>query len=343
VKRGVSTSQPFVPGLLLLAALCLYAVIRTPFSAEEAAILGRARAPLPELVRSPYGPLYWGLLHVWSALGEHPIWLRLLSALCGLAVLPLGQRVVRALGGTHATPGTLLLLGAAPFMVAQSSRLSPASPGLVPVLVCFLCFLEFARAGDWRWLAGWLAAVLASLAVHAGFIWAVGVQCLIFLLYRERYRHRHRLWWPVQLVPLGVLWWRLGPALQDYFTARLPAALDASLFADGAAGLVRLSTNLPLPAGLAGGLLFAVLLVSGLWACRDWRRDPRHGLLVLSLVVPCLIWVCSSRRDSYLLMPLVCGCTLASMGLRLYPRWARQMLWSAAAVVYLWSYWNFFG
>ena len=106
---------------------------------------------------------------------------------------------------------------------------------------------------------------------------------------------------------------------------------------------MRLSTNLPLPTGLVGSLLFAVLLGSGLWACRDWRRDPRHGLLVLSLVVPCLIWGCSSRRDSYLLMPLVCGCTLASMGLRLYPRWVRQMLWSAAAVVYLWSYWNFFG
>lgn len=343
MKQNTSTSQPFIPGLLLLVALCLYSLLRTPFTTAEATLLARARAPVSELIGSPYSPLYLLLLHFWSALGENPVWLRLLSIFCGLAALPLSQRVVRGLGGAHAVPGALLLLGAAPLLVIQASRLSSAPAGLVALLCCFVCFLEFTRAGDGRWLAGWLVAVVAAWGIHAGFFWVVVAQWLIMLYYRERFRSRQLIWWLAQILPLALLLWRSGPILRHSFVVRLPAAFDFSLLFETAAALARVSTGLPLSAGLLGGLLLTFLLLSGLWGCRDWRRDPRHGLLVLSLVLPCLVYLLAVRSDSYLLMPLLCWCTLASMGLRHFPRWMRQMLWSTVAVAYLWSYWRLLG
>ena len=35
-------------------------------------------------------------------------------------------------------------------------------------------------------------------------------------------------------------------------------------------------------------------------------------------------------------------CTLASMGIRLFPHWARQLLWATIALTYLYGYWYIF-
>ncbi|MFT5378207.1 MAG: hypothetical protein ACI906_005050, partial [Candidatus Latescibacterota bacterium] len=39
---------------------------------------------------------------------------------------------------------------------------------------------------------------------------------------------------------------------------------------------------------------------------------------------------------------LPCLCALVAMGMRLYPRWARQGLWVAIAASYMWSYWHLY-
>lgn len=343
MNRDASTLKPFATGLLLLAPLCAYGLLRTPFITVEQLLLARAQGGTDELVSSLYSPLYLLLLKLWSGVSVHPSWLRLLSALCGLAALPLAQRVVRGLGGSHATLGALLLLGGAPLMVLQSSRLSPGTTGLVAVLSCFVCFFELGKDGDWRWLVGWLVSGLAACGIHAGLFWMVVVQWAVVLLYRERYRVRQLPWWLIQLIPAAWLGWRYHPLLEAYLGVRLGQGLSRLQMTDGAALAVRLSTGLALPFGLVGALLLAALLCVGLWVARDWRRDPRHGLLLLCLVVPGLCWLLFWRDDAHLMMPLICWCTLAAMGLRQFPRWGRQMLWSGVALVYLWSYWRLLG
>jgi len=343
VNQDTSTFKPFAAGLLLLAPLCIYGLLRTPFTTAEGLLLARAQGGIAELAGSLYSPLYLLLLKVWSGVSAHPSWLRLLSALCGLAALPLAQRVVRGLGGNHAALGALLLLGGAPLMVLQASRLSSGTAGLVATLACFACFLVLGKDGDWRWLVGWLVATLVACGFHAGVFWMVIAQWVVVLLYRERYRVRQLPWWLVQLVPLGWLGWRYYPLLEAYLGVRLSQGLNGLRVADGAALAVRLSTGLALPIGLAGALLLAALLCVGLWGARDWRRDPRHGLLLLCLVVPGACWLLFWRVDSHLMMALVSWCTLAAMGLRHFPRWGRQMLWSCVALVYLWSYWRLLG
>lgn len=343
MKQVGSESQPFIPGLLLLAALCLYGLLRMPFTAAESALLARAQAPVAELIGSSYSPFYLLLLRLWSSLGEHPFWLRLLPALCGLAALPVGQRLVRGLGGTHATPGALLLLGGAPLLVVRASQLSPASLGLVALLLCFVCFVELARGEGWIWLAGWLLAALVACGIHVSCVWALGIQWIVALAYRSRYRLRPLLWWPAQLLLAALVAGWYHQPIQQYLALRAPALLQALRPVDGVALIARLSTGLTLPAGLFGALLLGLIMLAGLWTCGSWRRDARHGLLILCLVVPCLVWLAGARADAHLLMALVCWCTLVAMGLRQFPRWGRQALWFGVAVIYLWSYWHLLG
>ena len=74
-------------------------------------------------------------------------------------------------------------------------------------------------------------------------------------------------------------------------------------------------------------MLFTLLLVSGLRACTDrWRKDARRGLLVGGLCLPCLLYVLLPHNSALLIGALPPLCGLCAMGLRLYPRWARQGL-----------------
>ncbi|MEW6754236.1 MAG: hypothetical protein AB1505_25125, partial [Candidatus Latescibacterota bacterium] len=124
-----------------------------------------------------------------------------------------------------------------------------------------------------------------------------------------------------------------GPAA----AAARPRAVDLGEMA------ARLATALPLPEGLAGSVLLLVPLAGGLWTGRHWQRNPRHALAVLYLAVPCAVWLLLSRRDTHLLVALVGLCALCAMGLRQFPRWARQGLWAGVALAYVWSYWHVLG
>ncbi len=343
MKNYLPLLQNILPGALILAVLGLYALGGAPLSTGEMVLLQRASAPLEELTESRYSPLYLLILHLWSTPLQHPFWLRLPGVLAALAALVLSERVMRHLGGVHATPGAALLLGAAPFFIAQARLVSPAPLALVALLACFLCFVEFVRSGDLKWLAGWIVSILLALGLHAGMIYVALIHCGVMLAYRHRYRHRQWAWWVLQIPLLGFFYLIFGDIVQHFFTARLSAAVPGSaLLMDVAYLFGFLATLLPPPPALAGAALFAVLLLSGVWACKDWRKDARHGLLVLSFVVPFLLWVGPLGHASYGLAALPFLLSLVSMGIRLYSRWLRQLLWSAVAVSYLWGYWHLY-
>ena len=340
MKEQQSTLDYTILGAVLFVGLALYQGLGDPLTASETAQLDRAGAPLADLAGSRYSPVYVVLLHIWSAWFQSPFWLRLFGVLAGLAALFLVERVARHLGGTHATPGAVLLLAASPFLVGQATTISPAALSLVALLGNILCFMIFLRSGHLGWLAGWAATVLASWGIHAGLVYVALIQSALLLAYRERYGARQLRWWVAQIPLAAVFVLCFRGSLVDYVTHRLPAQAAASgVLAEAADLLGLLVTNRGTTGSMLGAALFAVLAASGLWACRNLRHDARHFLLVLALLAAVVLRLGPLAHASYALAALPPFLILVSMGIRIYPKSVRQLSWSAVAVTFLWSHW----
>ena len=246
-------------------------------------------------------------------------------------------RVLRGLGGVHATRGALWLLALSPFFIGEVRVLAPSQLAFLTVLLTYLCFSEYARAGQLTWLGGWVAAAMAALVVHGGLYCVTLVQCLAMAAYHERLRNRQRNWWLAQ-IPVLALFSVLSGAQLNRFVAERLAEINTATAAGEQWG--RLGTALSWPWSVIAAGLVLLLLISGVVVCRDVRRNARHGLLLLGFAGPSAAWLLWLPHDFYGLAALPCLVALASMGLRLYPRWARQLLWCAIAVTYGWSHWR---
>ena len=324
-----------------MTGLSLYAPSSLSLAPHETELLARARQPLVMQLSAIYSPFYLLLMGFWQEAGTHPLWLRLPGVLAGLLALLLGTRVMRALAGAHAASSALLLLAGAPFLVAQARAISPATLALVAALVSYLFFLEYMRAGERTWLGAWIAASILSWGIQGGLIFLVLMQSLVVLLYRRRYtRDKQRWWWLAQILVLAVFLLAFWQPLLHFISVRLPA-LTPQQSAEAVPLFALLSTNLPLHKALPGMLVILLLAISGLRAA-DWGKDPRHGLLILGLVTPWPFYLFTPQSAALLLCALPCLFGLAAMGLRLYPRWARQGLWAAVSLCYIWSYWHIY-
>lgn len=327
--------------LMLFVALSLYAPSSLAISGNEGRLLLRVLEPLTLQLYNGYSPLYLVLMDAWLWGGQHELWLRLPGVLCGLAALVVAARVLRGLAGAHAAPGALLLLSAAPFLIAQARAISPAMLALLLAMCSYALFLEYLRSGSLPVLGGWIFVALLSFGVQAGLVFLVFVQSFVMLVYRARYGQRQAAWWAAQVPVLGLFavgFWR---PLSHFVEVRL-FALTPDLVGQALPLFALLSTNLPPAQAIAGALLFVVLVVSGLYACADWRKDARHGLLILGLLAPCPFYLFTPQSEALLLSALPCLCALAAMGLRIYPRWARQGLWAFIGACYAWSYWHLY-
>ena len=327
--------------IVLFVALALYSPSSLTISGDEGRLLLRILEPLTLQLYNGYSPLYFVLMYAWLWGGQHVLWLRLPGVLCGLATLVVAARVLRGLAGAHAAPGALLLLGTAPFLIAQARTISPAMLALLMVLLSYALFIEYQRSGSLPVLGGWMFVALLSFGVQASLVFLVLLQCLVMLVYRTRYIQRQAAWWTAQVLVLGLFALGFWTPLSHFVEVRL-FDLTPDLAGQALPLFALLSTNLPPAQAIAGTLLFVVLTVSGLYVCADWRKDPRHGLLILGFLAPCPFYLFTPRSEALLLSALPCLCALASMGLRLYPRWARQGIWAAIAACYLWSYWHLY-
>lgn len=328
--------------LALFLGLALLYGIWTPISLSEAVVLTRSEIPLGDVGLSPYSPAYLLVLHLWSGISMEAPWLRLLSiAMAGIGLLLVG-RVFRGLGGTHASSGAAWILALSPFFIAQMISVSPSALAFLVITVEFLCFLEYLRAGESRWLLAWMAAALISLLVHGGLYYLILALCLGMLLYRNRYDTRQRFWWLAQLPPLGLFLLLSGAQFERFVRHRISQISEPSVVAaqwnslGSGAGTAQGLTG-PLP--LLAGLLLAVLVATGIVICRDSRRDPRHGLLALGALVPSIVWLLWLPHDFYAVAALPFLAVLASMGIRSYPRWGRQLAWAALGVIYATAHW----
>ncbi len=327
---------PLLLQLVLFVVLAVVHGIGTPLGVDGAVVLTRSEIPLGDVLLAPYSPAYLFLLHLWAGVSTAAPWLRGLSLGLAIGGLLLAPRVLRGLGGTHASGGAMWILALSPFFVAQMIAVSPSALAFVVVMVELLCFLEYLRAGEVRWLVGWLAAALVSLLVHGGLYYLVLSLCLGMVFYRERYDGRQRWWWLAQVPPLGLFLVLFGAQFERFVMHRVAQISSPSVAVDQWASL---GSDLPgLWAPVAAGLL-AVLVATGLGVCRDSRRDPRHGLLVLGALVPTVVWLVWLPHDFYAVAALPFLAVLASVGIRLYPRWGRQLAWATLAFVYGSAHW----
>lgn len=327
--------------LIVYGALTLYKPSQLAMlSSGEENILRHAREPLQAFFRNgAHSPLYALLLKVAPQSGTvGPHWAGLL---CGLAGLAAAARMLRSLTGAHASPGALLLLAASPFLIAQTRTLSPAPLVLLLVALSYALFWAYLRGGELVLLAGWAVVSVLSFSAQASLIYLPFTQALIVLAYRTRHPQRHGLYWPALAAVTGVwiaLFWQ---PLNHNWTVRLAGVTPKqSAFAMDA--FARLSTGVSGIDALAGAGLFALLLLSGLRACADWRKDARRSLLVGGLGAPCLLYALSLGNSALLVGALPSLCGLCAMGLRVYPRWARQGLWAGLLLTYCWSYWHLY-
>ncbi len=242
-------SASLIPRLPLTAFVC-FAVLSVgwlgtrPLNLGEAIVLTRSIIPVGDLLLIPYSPLYLLLLHAWTLISNDPFWLRLLGVLLSAAGLALTPRVLRALGGTHAATGAFWLLALSPFFVNQARVLAPAPLTFVTVLILYLCFFEYIRAGQWMWLAAWSGTALSMQLVHGGLFAVVLVQCLAMVLFHERLRSKQRNWWIAQILPAALFALLFGTQFNRFIAHRISEVKAASAVG---AQWGRLGTDLPLP------------------------------------------------------------------------------------------------
>ncbi|WP_448609821.1 glycosyltransferase family 39 protein [Geodermatophilus sp. URMC 60] len=134
VPLGERSGQPWPVAVLsvllggLVAAGVVARFIAPPeLWLDEAQSVAIARLPLPELFDaleedgSP--PLYYLLLHVWTALfGTSATAVRGLSAVISVLTLPLAWHVARRLAGRRAATALVVLLATSPFLIRYASE-----------------------------------------------------------------------------------------------------------------------------------------------------------------------------------------------------------------------------
>ena len=324
------------PVLVVYLVLAL-ARLGEALSVTEAIYLTRSQIPASQFLLYPYSPVYLFLLHLWNGLGDGVVWLHLLGLLTGLVALVLAPRVLRGLGGVHAERGAMWLLATSPFFVEQMVSVTPSALALLAVLVALLCLLEFLRAGKYGWLAGWVVSLSVALLVHGGLYYLAIAVSVGMLYYRHRYDTRQLTWWLAQLPPLALFAVLCGSQLNRFVLHRVA---DTNTARAAGSQWASLGSSLPAAWSWAAAALLGLLLLSGLRACSGFRRDPRHGLLILGFGLPVAVWLVWLPHDFYAVAALPCLAVLGAMGIRLYPRWARQVLWVAVALTYAWSHYR---
>jgi len=132
------------------------------------------------------GPLHAVLLLLWSIWGGYgDAWARSLSAVLGLATLPLLYILGRRLGGHAVGLTAAFLLAVSPFHVWYSQEIRNYSLLMLVAVLSQLCFLRVLDRGRRRdWVIYGLTVVIALLTNFAGSFLPLGQG--LYLLFRRR-------------------------------------------------------------------------------------------------------------------------------------------------------------
>jgi mannosyltransferase len=187
-------------GLVAIVALgvALRFIARSPLWLDEALSVNIARLPLgrigPWLRHDGHPPLYYWLLHGWTALfGTGDTAVRSLSGVFGLALLPLVWIAANRIGGRRAAWAALTLTAVSPYAVRYSTEARMYALVMVLALAGWLLGSDALERPTW-WRLGGVAALSGLLLwTHYWAMWFLGAVGLALLvrLWRARRGGRH--------------------------------------------------------------------------------------------------------------------------------------------------------
>ncbi|MBT3346052.1 MAG: hypothetical protein HN712_24190 [Gemmatimonadetes bacterium] len=306
-----------------------------PLDVEEAIALTRTDLGFGDWLHFGYSPGYLLILDLWSGLTTSPAWLHALGWVCGLLALGLAPRVLRGLGGVHASAGAMWFLCCSPFVVDHLVRVTPSSLALLTIVGSSLCFLEYLRAGDRTWLGGWTLFSLGALSLHGGLYVLPLLQSACMLASRERTHARQQDWWIAQIAPLGLFIYLFADPLSRFLQLRLTQVAAPAQVLEGFGRIVE---GVTLSGAIGAAALILFLVVSGLRVQTGNRRDPRRLLSWIGWLIPGAIWLLWLPYPFYALIAAPFLAAIISGGVRSYPQWGRQVLWTAIFMLYAWGH-----
>jgi 4-amino-4-deoxy-L-arabinose transferase-like glycosyltransferase len=157
---------------------------------------------IPKTESTP--PLYYAAAWVWTRIfGDMEFGLRSLSALAGIATVPVAWAIARRVGGSRAAAIAGLLVAVSPLLVWFSQEARSYALATLLATVSVLCVAEWIQDRRGAWLAGWALSAALGLATH--YFMAFIVAGEVVLLWRAGPRPDRRLAGAVALVAVVAL------------------------------------------------------------------------------------------------------------------------------------------
>jgi mannosyltransferase len=168
-RTGLAT----IAGLTVLAALLrLPTLSQQSFWLDEGYTLRLLRLPfgqmlstVPNTESTPY--LYYAVAWMWTrafGLGEYGV--RSLSAIAGIATVPIVFAATRRIGTRRAAAIAALLVAVSPLMVWFSQEARSYALAAMLSSLTVLCLAGYERTRRGGWLAGWAVSAALGLATH---------------------------------------------------------------------------------------------------------------------------------------------------------------------------------
>jgi uncharacterized membrane protein len=357
-------SRAWVVGLLVIAsALRLAALGRQSFWYDEAVSVWLASHPVADLLGGRVGdlgnpPLYPALLRVWTlGFGNSDAAVRALSALLGIATVPLVYAVGRRILGAGAALAGTLLFCLAPFhlQMAQEARtytlLTLAGVGSVYVL---LRALDQPQRWGW-WIALGLVVGVMALCHYFGLFLALAEASYVLVVRRRDRPVLARAAAAFALSAVLFAFWLPSLMQQLAVKGNLSRSADSWYLHLFATPLVfgvgptlvwkDNATSWRLAAGALAVVLFAVCLLLGIFR---QRGRPGWGLLLCWLLVPVAVPALISLLASpvyntrYVILASIPFYLFAGAGLASLPPAPRALGLTGVALVMLLSQGSYF-
>lgn len=303
--RRINESPYLILAFLLLGwALRLFQITRNSFWVDEGFSVFLASHNIKEIIigtaMDQHPPLYYILLHYWMVFGRNMFVIRLLSAVLGLAAIPLLYRIASSLFPLRVALGATFLLVISPVHIQYSQEARMYILLFLSTLASTLLVWHLVEVPSKRFWLGYLFITLVALYTHYFSLFILIFQNL-FVLMVSLWQRRSELagkWLLAQgALLLGFLPWvpTLTSQVTQHHLSWIPSPTLTSIrnticyLIFGLQGPSR--SQIVLVAITVGALLLAT---GFLVALREWREK---GLFVASwLAIPSMTIVTLSTR-----------------------------------------------
>ena len=184
-RANARSGLAIVAALTTLAALLRLATLsQQSFWLDEAYTVRLLRMPFGQMLRTIpksestpylYYVLAWPWTHVFGT-GEYGV--RSLSAVAGIATVPVVYAAARRIGGAGAAAIAGLLVAVSPVLVWFSQEARSYSLAVLLSALTVLCAAAYADSRRGRWLAGWAVSAALGLATHYFLVFVVAPELI---------------------------------------------------------------------------------------------------------------------------------------------------------------------